>query len=155
MRIALIAGGAAVVVAIVIAVVLMFRGSNDSDVAEKWGLLGEWKLDCRTPTSPNNQAIEFVVRNGKLVLERSTGVAKDVITITSAVAKPDGSLETTEVSSSNPPMTRQIVRRKQGDGRFVVWSNRIAGSEQYTIKDGRFANGGAAAAITRCRAGSR
>lgn len=122
------------------------------DTAAKWGLLGEWKLDCRSPTSPGNLAIEFIVRDGKLVQERSDGSAKDVTTITSAVAKPDGSLETVEISAKTPPTTRQIVRRKQGDGRFAVWSNRIAGSEQYSIRDGKLANGGSpASAINRCR----
>jgi hypothetical protein len=119
-----------------------------AEAATKWGLLGEWKLDCRSPTSPGNQAIEFVVRDGKLLQERSAGSAKDVTTITSAVAKPDGSLETVEVSAA----TRHIVRRKQGDGRFAVWSNRIAGSEQYSIRDGKFTNGGGIApTISRCR----
>ena len=122
------------------------------EAAAKWGLLGEWKLDCKAPTSQGNQAIEFVVRDGKLLQERSAGSVKDVTTITSAVAKPDGSLETVEISATTPPTTRQIARRKQGDGRFAVWSNRIVGSEQYSIKDGKFTNsGGPAPAISRCR----
>ncbi len=122
------------------------------EAAAKWGLLGEWKVDCKSPASQGNQAIEFVVRDGKLLQERSAGSVKDVTTITSAVAKPDGSPETMEVSPSNPPTTRQVVRRKQSDGRFAVWSNRIAGSEQYSIRDGKFTNSGAAApAISRRR----
>jgi hypothetical protein len=123
------------------------------DAAAKWGLLGEWKLDCKLPTGPNSMSIEFAVRDGKLYQERNSGAAKDSTAITSAVIRSDGTLETTEVSSTQPPTTRQIVRRKQGDGRFAVWSNRAAGTEQYSIRDGKFVNGGGVApALTRCRA---
>ena len=115
------------------------------------GLLGEWRLDCKSPSSQGDQAIEFVIRDGKLLQERSAGTVKDLTTITSAVAKPDNSLESVEISATTPPKTRQIVRRKQGDGRFAIWSNRVAGSEQYSIKDGKFANGGTAPTISRCR----
>src|SRR5436190_3136383 len=79
------------------------------DAAAKWGLLGEWKLDCNTPTGPNNIAIEFVIREGKLYQERTAGTTKDATAITSAVIRADGTLETTEMSSANPPTTRQIV----------------------------------------------
>jgi hypothetical protein len=122
------------------------------EAATKWGLLGEWKLDCKLPTGPNSLSIEFTIRDGKLYQERSSGTAKDSTAITSAVIRADGALETTEVSSTQPPTTRQIVRRKQGEGRFSVWSNRAAGTEQYSIRDGKFANGGPAPALTRCRA---
>jgi hypothetical protein len=122
------------------------------ETAAKWGLLGEWKVDCKSPASQGNQGIEFIVRDGKLLQERSAGNVKDLTTITSAVAKPDGSLETVEITATAPPTTRQLVRRKQGEGRFAVWSNRIAGSERYSIRDGKFTNSGAAApTITRCR----
>jgi hypothetical protein len=122
------------------------------ETAAKWGLLGEWKLDCKAPTSQRNQAIEFIVREGKLLQERSAGSVKDGTTLTSAAARPDGSLETVEISATTPPTTRQIVRRKQGDGRFAVWSNRVVGSEKYSIRDGKFANGGGTApALNRCR----
>jgi hypothetical protein len=84
------------------------------ETAAKWGLPGEWKLDCKSPASQRNQAIEFIVRDGKLLQERSAGSVKDVTTLTSAVARPDGSLETVEVSASTPPTTRQIVRRRHG-----------------------------------------
>jgi hypothetical protein len=129
---------------------------NAGDAAARWGLLGEWRLDCNMPAGPNNVAIEFVVRDGRLVQERSAGTAKDSTAITSAVVRADGNLETTEMSSSQPPVTRQIIRRKQGEGRFFVWSNRAAGTEQYTIRDGKFVNGGNnAPALTRCRAPGR
>lgn len=128
---------------------------NAGDAAAKWGLLGEWRLDCNVPAGPNNIAIEFVVREGKLFQERSAGNAKDSTAITSAVIRADGTLETTEQSSTQPPTTRQIVRRKQGEGRFAVWSNRAAGTEQYSVRDGKFANGGAAPALNRCRAPGR
>jgi hypothetical protein len=128
---------------------------NAGETATKWGLLGEWRLDCNVPAGPSNIAIEFAVRDGKLVQERSAGNAKDSTAITSAVIRSDGSLETTEVSATQPPTTRQIVRRKQGEGRFSVWSNRAAGSEQYSVRDGKFANGGVAPPLSRCRTPGR
>ncbi len=122
------------------------------EAAAKWGLIGEWKVDCKSPTSQANQAIEFAVRDGKLLQERNNGNAKDATTLISAAIQPDGSLETVEVAATNPPTTRQIVRRKQGEGRFTIWSNRIVGTEQYSIRDGKFTNsGGPAPAISRCR----
>lgn len=129
------------------------RAQTAGDAAAKWGLLGEWKLDCNVPTGPNSIAIEFVVRDGRLYQERNGGTAKDSTAITSAVIRSDGTLETTEVTAGQPPATRQIVRRKQGEGRFSVWSNRAAGTEQYSVRDGKFANGGVAPPLTRCRAG--
>jgi hypothetical protein len=130
---------------------------NAGDAAAKWGLLGEWKLDCNVPTGPANQAIVFLVRDGKLFQERTDGNAKDSTAITAATIRADGMLETTEVASTNPPTTRQIVRRKQGsESRFAVWSNRIAGTEQYPIRDGKItANGNPAPPLTRCRAPAR
>ncbi len=123
------------------------------EAAGKWGLLGEWKLDCKAATAANNPAIEFVVRNGVLFQEQTRGGNdRDYITILAASVRADGGLETTEVSNTNPPVTRQIVRRKQGDSRFSVWSNRVAGTEQYPIRDGKFTNGGMAPALVRCRA---
>lgn len=154
MRIALIAAGGAVLVVVAIVAVLMFR-QGPADVAGKWGLLGEWKLNCQAPTSPNNVSIEFVVRDDKLFQDRTAGTVRDTTAITAVGLNSDGMLETTEVSPTTPPTTRQIVRRKQGEGRFAVWSNRAAGSEQYSIKDGKFANGGTAPALTRCRAGGK
>ena len=123
------------------------------DAAAKWGLLGEWRLDCNTPTGPANLSIGFAIRDGKLFQERTDGAAKDSTAITSAIIRADGTLETTEAAATQPPTTRQIVRRKQGEGRFAVWSNRAAGSEQYSVRDGKLlATGAVAPPLTRCRA---
>lgn len=123
------------------------------EAAGKWGLLGEWKLDCKAATAANNPSIEFVVRSGVLFQEQTRGGnEKDFTTIVAVTVRADGGLETTEVSNTNPPVVRQILRRKQGDGRFSVWSNRVAGTEQYPIRDGKFANGGMAPTLNRCRA---
>jgi hypothetical protein len=45
------------------------------ETAAKWGLPGEWKLDCKSPASQRNQAIEFTVRGG---VRRRTGVVVPV-----------------------------------------------------------------------------
>jgi hypothetical protein len=150
----LISAGVAGILAI-LAGGLPASAQNAGDAAAKWGLLGEWRLDCTAPTSPTNQAIIFAVRDGKLFQDRTDGKAKDSTAITSAAVRSDGALETTEVSSATPPVTRQIVRRKQGDGRFAVWSNRVSGTDQYPIKDGKFTNGNTAPALTRCKAPGR
>jgi hypothetical protein len=125
------------------------------DAAAKWGLLGEWRLDCNVPAAPDNQSIVFAVRDGKLYQERTDGNAKDATTITAAAIRADGTLETTEMLIAQPPATRQLVRRKQGESRFAIWSNRVAGTEQYSIRDGKFTDGSPAPALTRCKAPGR
>ena len=46
-----------------------------SETASEWGLLGTWRIDCSTPVSRSNGDSRYVVREGKLFLDREFGDA--------------------------------------------------------------------------------
>jgi len=118
------------------------------EAAERWRLPGTWKLDCNLPASRANPAFTFVVRDDKLYQTRDLGDLQDANPVTDAAITRDGDLETTLLF---PTMARVVVQRKQGDNTFIVWSNRDAFADSYSIKDGRTASGAPAPVLSRCR----
>src|SRR5262249_2985718 len=69
------------------------HAQKTAETATRWGLLGNWKLDCSTPTSSGNGRLSYVVRGGKLFHDRDFGDRKDSSPVTLATSRPDGSIE--------------------------------------------------------------
>jgi hypothetical protein len=124
------------------------HAESPAEAAERWRLPGTWKLDCSQPASRANPSFTFVVRDEKLYQTRDLGDLQDANPVTDAAINLDGDLETTLLF---PTMARQVVQRKQSDDRYVVWSNRDAFADSYSIKDGHMANGAPAPVLSRCR----
>ena len=127
---------------VLISTVFAERASAETaaEVAARWRLLGQWKPDCSSPTSRANTVFNFVARDGKLYQDRDMGDWQDSSLVMEATVQPDGSIELTTVLGGAAG-TRTTVLRMQDEAHFLVWSNRAAGTQPYTIKDGRFANG--------------
>ena len=127
------------------------RAQSNADIAQRWGLIGTWKVDCRAPTSRSNTAITYAVRQGQLFMDRSYGDGQDSSTIQSATLKPGGLLEiVTHISSIS--QTRQFVFSKGPDGRKRALSNRDTNAGTYTVVDGKFtSNGNPTPWQTSCR----
>jgi len=123
---------------------------TNAETASRWGLLGTWRLDCNTPASRSDGALQYVVREGKLFHDRNFGTARDSNQVTSATRKADGSLDLV-VKFDSLSQTRQFSFIKGSDGRIRATSNRNVDTNEYTIKDGKFtANGNAPPWQTRC-----
>lgn len=124
-----------------------------AEAAVTWGLIGKWQPDCKAPTTAENAAFTYVVRDGKLYQDRMVRDSPESNLIVAATIKVDGSLETT-IAFPNQSASRTSVLKKQGEDCLSVWSNRATGTEQYSIKDGKFTTGnGIAPMLTRCRVG--
>jgi hypothetical protein len=122
-----------------------------AQTASKWGLLGNWKLDCSAPASSSNGNLAYAVRGGKLFHDRDFGDRKDSSPVTLATKKPDGSLELV-IHFVGLKQTRQFLLMKGSDGRLRALSNRNADTNEYTIVGGKFtANGDETPWQTRCR----
>ena len=121
-----------------------------ADAAERWGLIGLWKLDCTKGPSREDPSFRYVVRGGKLYQERDSGGAKDANIVSLAEAGADRTLELTVILPPPSP-ARTLVLRHEGSDRFSVRSNRAIGTDDYTIKDGRLPDGKPARVLlTRC-----
>jgi hypothetical protein len=121
--------------------------------ASDWGLLGTWTTDCSQPANSYNSVYLYVVRDGKLFLDRDLGATQDSSGVMSATIKPDRSLElVVNFLSVSPPQTRQFSYVKASDGRIRVVSNRNVDTNEYSIIDGKVrSNGNAVPWQTRCR----
>jgi hypothetical protein len=122
-----------------------------AETARTWGLLGTWRLDCNKPASRADGELQYVVREGKLFHDREFGDARDSSTVTSLVAKADGSIDVV-VNFTSIGQTREFSLIKGKDGRIRATSNRNVDTNEYSIRDGKFSfNGASTPWQTRCR----
>ena len=122
-----------------------------AETADKWGLLGTWRLDCSQKPSRGDPDLQFAVRGGTLFHDRDWGVAKDSSAVTSALIEPDGSLELV-VRFDSLSQTREWIYKRGSDNRIESVSNRNVDTNKYTIRDGKFvASGKTPPWQTRCR----
>jgi hypothetical protein len=122
-----------------------------ASVAEQWGLLGTWRLDCSAPPSRADVDFTFAVRAGQLFHDRDWGDGSDSSPVLSASATNDGGFEVL-VRFDSLKQTRQWAYIKGGDGRIRTVSNRNVDTDEYSIRDGHFtANGNTTAWQTHCR----
>lgn len=111
--------------------------------AQKWGLLGDWKVNCSAPTKRGNQKSSFVGRKGKLFHDRDGGSYRDSHEIQRAVIKAGGIMEITMTFVSvSPSVTRIFAFVKDGKGRKRAIYNRDLISNKYVIKNGKFLHNG-------------
>jgi hypothetical protein len=122
-----------------------------AETAAQWGLLGTWRLDCSTPLSRSDPALQFVVREGNLFHERNWGDGQDSSPVLSAVPTDNGGLQV-QVRFDSINQTRQWIYTRQDDGRIRSVSNKNVDTDQYSIRDGKFTdNGNVTPWQTHCR----
>lgn len=127
------------------------QAQTTADVAQKWGLVGTWRIDCTRPKSGDNPDLSYVIRGGRLFHDRDFVKNQDSSSVVTAVVKPDKSIEIV-VKFDSLKQTRQFALMKGADGRIRAVSNRNVDTNEYSIKDGKFtSNGGTPPWQTRCR----
>ena len=140
-----------VLIALLVATPNVSFAQSVAETASKWGLIGNWRLDCSQPVSSSNANLQYVVRGGKLFHDREFGDKRDSSAVMSATRKADASLEIV-VHFASLSQTRQFSFIKGGDGRIRVTFNKNVDTNEYSIKDGKFtANGNTPPWQTRCR----
>ena len=117
------------------------------EVAERWGLLGLWKIDCSRGPTKEDPAFRYIVRGGKLFQDSDDGAEKQQNLVTFAAA--DAATRTLELTVIFPPgnPAHTVVLRREGGDRFSVRSNRVTGTNDYAIKDGKLPDGRPARAV--------
>ena len=127
---------------------------TNADIAVRWGLPGVWRNDCAKRPSREEVTFRYIVRSGRLLLEREFGDGKHASAVTYADLTDDGSLELTIAfpAPEGPGLeTRVLVLKRLNAGQLLVWSSRTIGTDQYTIKDGQFTDANPARPLlTRC-----
>jgi hypothetical protein len=127
-----------------------FAQSN-ADTATQWGLLGAWKIDCKVPANRQDVTSTYVVREGRLFLDRDFGDAKDSSSVALATRKSDGAIELV-VNFTSLKQIRQYSLMKGSDGRARALSNRNVDTNEYSVTNGKFtANSNETPWQTRCR----
>lgn len=122
---------------------------DSAAVAESWGLLGTWSVDCAQAASKSNAHLSFVRVDGQLMHRRDFGELRDEYPIRSATAAADGSLEIL-VDLRPAGKARTIVFARAGEGKKRAIQNRGEQGD-YTIRNGKFvANGAPTPVQTRC-----
>lgn len=106
-----------------------------AEAALRWGLEGVWQIDCGRSASKDNQAVRFIVRSGKLYLDRDIGAAWEANLVSYAERASDGMLELT-ILFPPPDGARTLLLKRENANQLMVWSNRRTGTDDYTIRDG-------------------
>jgi hypothetical protein len=120
-----------------------------ADVAEQWGLIGDWAMDCQQPPAKENAHYSFVRQGPALRVRRDLGFLKDENKVLSAGITSDGEIElVTEYKAFSRVMTSRYLR--DGTGQFHAVSNKDEKNE-YAIKEGKQVKTGSPAPVmSRC-----
>jgi hypothetical protein len=115
---------------------------SNAAMAQSWGLLGTWRLDCAQPKSRENPDLKYVLHDGKLFHDRDFGDATDSQPIIVATRRPDDSLELV-VRFDGFAQTRQFIFVHGDNGTLRAVYNRDVDSGTLAIRDGKFTTNGA------------
>jgi hypothetical protein len=124
-----------------------------AEAAIRWGLLGSWRTDCSVPASRDDVVNIYVVRGGRLFHDRSWGDGTDSSVVSSAVIRPDGTLDVLIIFTSLS-QTRENLYKKAPDGRLIPLMSKNVDKDEYTIKDGKAVSTGKPLAPLRHCSGS-
>jgi hypothetical protein len=122
-----------------------------AETAAKWGLVGTWQEDCKTPPTRAKAAQVYSVQGGKLFLGRYDGQSTDSNQITSATINTRGEIEVMVVFTDFKT-TRLNVHAKDSQGRRRMMQNKDVDTGEFFVADGILkSNGVATPSFTRCR----
>ena len=111
-----------------------FAQSN-VDVAQSWGVIGTWRIDCKQPTSRANPDLKYVVRDGKLFHDRNFGDVTDSHPVIVATRRDDGSLELV-INFNEYNETRQYAFVHGENNSLRTMYNRNVDTGDSSIRDG-------------------
>jgi hypothetical protein len=112
-----------------------------AETAADWGLVGVWAWDCGLPPSDFNTYQTYIVApGGALVHERDFGFRRDTGEVVRAALAVGGIDLTVYFPVSG--RTRQITLARSPDGRLRTLSDSFISTNEYAIRDGKFAASG-------------
>ena len=88
------------------------------EAATRWGLLGTWRFNCGAAPDTIDAVNRYLVRGGRLFLDRNWGSGTDSSVVSSAVIQTDGTLDMLVIFNSLS-QTRENVFKKMPDGRVL------------------------------------
>jgi hypothetical protein len=122
-----------------------------TDAAAKWKLLGSWRVDCSQPPSQDNGTYIYVVKGGKLFLDRDIGGDGDSSPVVSATINADNSI-TLIIKFLSFSQTRENTEVKKDDDHERTFVNRNIDTGEYSVRDGiLISTGNPTRWYTRCR----
>src|SRR5260370_12411819 len=112
--------------------------STVTETASKWGLIGQWSLDCSLPPDRDRGTalIYAIARGDRFVFRRDFGDGKDENDVVGAKVSADGILNL-RVYFPSLKQTREYGLLMQPDGTIRAIYNRDRKGE-YTMKDRKF-----------------
>ena len=105
-----------------------------ANVAAQWGLLGSWRIDCTAPPSVDNFNETYVVRGGKLYLDRVDSGGAGSEPVLAAKIRPDNSIAIF-IRFESAAQTRENDVIRDGDRKRVMSNSRI-NSQDYSVRNG-------------------
>jgi hypothetical protein len=118
------------------------------DVAEQWGLVGDWAVDCQRAAAMENPHYSYVRQGDTLTVQRDTGDFKDENKVTSAAITGDGGIELiTDFKSVSHVLTTRYV--KENANQFRAMSNKDEKNFYYAL-DGKLRSGVPTPVMSRC-----
>src|SRR5262245_47684695 len=124
-----------------------------TETMRRWGLIGTWSQGCSQPAGmQNNHTTYQTAGSGSVERVRDFGAQKFTDTVMKANVGVQGEL-TLAIQVMNPmgKHNREEVLVKGSDGRIRTLLNRVADSEDYSVRQGRYANGSETPWLSKCR----
>jgi hypothetical protein len=122
-----------------------------TQTASSWGLLGEWRRDCRSPIADDNPSYLYLVRNGQLYLDRDFAKSGTDSSVVSGIRRTAAG-EIEYVIQFISLAHRQHLNAKSADGRMRVIFNKNLQTGEASVVDGKFTDGGQITPwLSRCR----
>jgi hypothetical protein len=125
------------------------HADSDAAVAEKFGLLGTWQMDCAKPAGPTNAQYVYTEKNGAVFSQLTMKLPSDGPgTLTNLVARPNGMLESLWTRTATGAASTVTLHRV--GNRMASWRSVGDGGTVY-VKDGLFVRDGKPSAwLTKC-----
>ena len=146
--------GAGALAAITLASLSTRAGADaSSETVKRWGLIGTWSQGCAQPAGMHNLHTSYqIAGSGSVERIRDFGTQTFTDTVTKANVGLQGEL-TLAIQVTNPTgkHNREEVLVKGQDGRIRTQQNRVADSEDYSVRHGRHAHGVESAWLSKCR----
>lgn len=124
-----------------------------TETMKRWGLIGTWSQGCAQPAGMHNSyTIYRLAGSGSVERVRDFGAQKFTDTVTKANVGVQGELTLAiQVTNAMGIHNREEVLVKGPDARIRTQQNRVAGSEDYSVRHGRYANGTETAWLSKCQ----
>jgi hypothetical protein len=124
-----------------------------ADVAEQWGLVGSWAVDCQRPPARENPHYRYVRQGGTLMVQRDVGDFRDENKVTSAAITDDGGIElVTDFKALSHVITSRYA--KGNANQFRAMSNKDE-KNVYSALDGKLRSGVPTPIMSRCSKADR